>query len=281
MDALVGDPPSWPHPVTWLSRAAAALESHLPRTRAGGTVMVLCVAGGAAAIAGLLPLAAGRAAWVVRVILGAFALSGRSLVDHALAVARARDLPGARAAVSRIVGRDTAALGSSDVARASIESIAESASDGYIAPLFWLAVGGPAAAWAYKAVNTLDSVYGHKDERNLHFGWASARADDLLNLIPARITALMLALASGAPRKALGGVLRGAAEHPSPNAGYPEAAMAGGLGIALGGRDFYGGEPVDHPVLAPWGRSAQMADIGRALRCFVLAGLLALALTQA
>jgi adenosylcobinamide-phosphate synthase len=148
LDLAVGDPPGWPHPVTAIARAAAALEARLPRTRAGGAVMLACTAGGAAALAGLLSLAAAgagpAAAWVARVALGGWALAGRSLVAHALAVVRplARgDLPAARTAVARMVGRDTAALDGSEVARAAVESVAESASDGYLAPAFWLAVG--------------------------------------------------------------------------------------------------------------------------------------------
>jgi adenosylcobinamide-phosphate synthase len=287
-DLAIGDPPAWPHPVTGIAKVASALERRLPRTRAGGAVMLLGVAGGAAALAGLLPLAARRAgpgaAWAMRVALGAWALSGRSLAAHAEAVARplaAGDLPAARAAVSRIVGRDTQALDGAGIARAAIESVAESASDGYIAPAFWLAVGGPAAAWAYKAVNTLDSIYGHKDERNLRFGWAAARMDDLLNLVPARLTASLIALASGSPLRALAAVRAGARAHPSPNAGHPEAAMAGGLGVRLGGRDVYGDEAIDHPVLAPWARAADAADIRRAIRCFAIAGGLGLAILAA
>lgn len=284
LDAAVGDPPDWPHPVTAIARAAAALEAHLPRTEAGGLVLVGAVAGGAAAAAALLEAGARRlspgAGWALRVALGAWALSGRSMIDHARAVAaplQAGDLPAARTAVARIVGRDTAALTAAEVSRACVESVAEGAGDGYLAPAFWLAVGGPPAAWAYKAVNTLDSIYGHRDARNIRIGWAAARTDDLLNLVPARLAALLLAAASGAPGRALAAVRLGARAHPSPNAGYPEAAMAGGLGVRLGGRDAYDGEAVDHPLLHPAGRQPAPADIRRAVRCFAVAGLLGVA----
>ncbi len=288
LDLGVGDPPAWPHPVTGIARAASALEARLPRTKAGGAVLLLAIAGGSAAAAGLLEAGASRlgsgAGWAMRVALGAWALSGRSLAEHARAVAEplaAGDLPAARMAVARVVGRDTAGLDPAEVSRACIESVAESTSDGYLAPAFWLAVGGPPAAWAYKAVNTLDSIYGHKDERNVRLGWAAARADDLLNLVPARLTALLLAVASGAPRRALAAVRQGARAHPSPTAGYPEAAMAGGLGVRLGGRDHYDGEAVDHPQLNPGGRPAAAGDIRRAVRCFAVASLLGVAVLAA
>jgi adenosylcobinamide-phosphate synthase len=172
--------------------------------------------------------------------------------------------------VSHIVGRDPEALDEAAVARAAIESLAESTSDGVIAPLFFLILGGLPGIALYKAVNTADSMIGHKTERHLQFGWAAARFDDLLNLIPARLTALLIAgaaffLKGAHPEAAWSTALSDAKKHESPNAGWPEAAFAGALGFRLGGPRSYGGEPVDLPSFGTGRADLTPSDIERAL----------------
>jgi len=189
-------------------------------------------------------------AFVVALYFALTTLATRSLLDEARAVRRLllnSDLPAARRQVARIVGRDTHALDESEVTRAVIETLAESASDGVIAPMFYLAIGGAPAALAYKAVNTLDSMIGHRDGRYEYFGKFAARLDDAANFIPARLTALLFVLAAWALRLDWRGAWRAlrrdGAKHKSPNAGRPEAAMAGALGVQLGGTNYYDGEP--------------------------------------
>jgi adenosylcobinamide-phosphate synthase len=182
----------------------------------------------------------------------------------------------ARHAVSMIVGRDPKSLGPTGVARAAIESCAENFSEGVVAPAFWFAVGGLPGLIAYKAINTADSMVGHRSERYLAFGWASARLDDLLNLVPARISGVLIALVAraggGSLRLALATMTRDASLHRSPNAGWPEAAMAGALDVALAGPRRYGNEVVDDVWMNPTGRpTAEADDIARALRINIAA----------
>lgn len=209
----------------------------------------------------------------VSVYLAASMLATRSLLDEARAVKRfldSGDLLSARQQVGRIVGRDTVNLNEAEVTRAAIETLAESASDGIVAPMFYLAIGGVPAAMTYKAINTLDSMIGHRGERYEFFGKCAALLDDLASFIPARLTAALLVLAAWTLnhdwRSAWRVMWRDGAKHKSPNAGYPEAAMAGALGVRLGGTNFYDGEaykgqdlgdehsPLDHHALqnASW-----------------------------
>lgn len=305
LDLALGDPRWLPHPVVLIGRVADALEraarsvcrSPLAQRVAGvaltgGVVLGTGgVAWAAVALAGRLHPAAGSA---MEVALLWTALAARSLADHVGAVWRplaAGDLEGARRAVALVVGRDTERLDEAGVARAAVETAAESASDGFVAPLFWGLLGGAPLALAYKAVNTLDSMWGHKDERYLHFGWAAARLDDAANWLPARLTGLLLALAAGliggrpgggpAARNAWRVLRRDARKHPSPNSGYPEAAMAGALDLQLGGFNSYGGEASFRPYLGEGGRSPQAGDILRALRLVQLAALLAVVMATA
>jgi len=211
----------------------------------------------------------GRWWWVAAAVLAWPALAQRSLDDHVRPIARALaagDLPAARAAVSMIVGRDTDALAEAGVARAGIESLAESFCDGVVAPLFWLLLLGLPGAWAYKAINTADSLVGHREDRWREYGWASARADDLANLVPARLSAVLLCVAAGG--QGSGTILRDHARHASPNAGWPEAAMAGALGVALGGPVAYDGAVQDKPWIGGEGRAAGAADVRRALTVY-------------
>jgi len=170
-----------------------------------------------------------------------------------------------------IVGRDPAALDEAGIARAAIESLAENTSDGVVAPLFWGALLGLPGIAGYKAINTLDSMIGHRSERHEAFGWAAARIDDVANLIPARLTGCLFALTGPALREALSCMLRDARHHRSPNASWPEAALAGALGVRLCGPRSYDGELADEPWLNGGGRDAAAADISRALELYVRA----------
>jgi adenosylcobinamide-phosphate synthase len=224
---------------------------------------------------------------VVLAVAGSTLFSQRSLADHVGAVARQLDQAGlaaGRTAVSKIVGRDPDELDEAGVCRAAIESLAENFADGVVAPAFWFVAGGLPGAVAYKAVNTADSMIGHRTPKHLEFGWAAARFDDLVNLPASRLAALLLVLAaaitpmadaSGAWRA----VRRDARRHRSPNAGWPEAAMAGALGLALAGPRSYGGVMVDDAFMGSGGRrEATPADIDRALALFWVADLLLMAL---
>ena len=213
----------------------------------------------------------------------------RSLHAHVRAVADGleQNLAEGRRAVAKIVGRNPEALDMAGVARAAIESLAENFSDGIVAPVLWTAVGGLAGGALYKAVNTADSMIGHKDARYAAFGWAAARLDDLVNLPASRLAALWLLLAAclapgAAPREALRALRRDAGKHRSPNAGWPEAAMAGALGLSLAGPRVYGETLVGDAFMGEGRREAAPADISRALKlyrtaCLIQAGALALA----
>lgn len=290
-DALVGDPdPVWrrlPHPVTWMGNAIAWLDISLNREEHSAfrrrllgvvaLIMLLAVGllAGAAIDAGLRSLPGHP--WISG-LLASVLIAQNSLYTH---VARIRDafasggLVAARRAVSMVVGRDPEALDEAGVCRAAIETTAENFSDGVVAPAFWMALLGWPGLVAYKVVNTADSMIGHRNARHADFGWASARFDDLVNLVPARLSGVLLALAAplggGSPRTALRVMLRDAGRHRSPNAGWPEAAMAGALGVALAGPRRYPGYTVDDPFLNADGRTAATpADIRAALR--ILAG---------
>jgi adenosylcobinamide-phosphate synthase len=261
LDWLVGDPEWAPHPVRWMGWLIQTGESflrrfiHTPRAEfVGGLLLSLSVVGAFGVGSWLLLIWLGRlnhvAAFVVALYFAVTTLATRSLLDEVRAVSRLlliSDLSGARRQVARIVGRDTAELDEPEVTRAVIETLAESASDGVVAPMFYLAIGGAPAALAYKAVNTLDSMIGHQDERYELFGKFAARLDDAANFIPARLTALLFVLAAWALRLDWRGawrvLRRDGAKHKSPNAGRPEAAMAGALSVQLGGTNYYGGEP--------------------------------------
>ena len=207
------------------------------------------IGGGAFAAEHMIRLALGPWAWLGLALAAWPAFAQRSLDDHFSAVVSAlarNDLAAARSAVAMIVGRDTAALDRAGVARAAIESLAESFCDGVIAPLFWLLVLGLPGVWIFKAINTADSLVGHPEEPLRAYGWAAARIDDAANLVPARISALLICLAGGGGWKVL---RRDHAKHASPNAGWPEAAMAGALGIWLGGPVRYDGVIAAKPTI--------------------------------
>ena len=256
LDALLGEPRAlwdrWPHPAVLMGRAVAWADRRLnDRTRAMGVLALLILLAGAIALGLALAALPGGFA---EVIVGALLLAQRSLADHVTAVARGlrMSLGEGRRAVAMIVGRDTAALDSSATARAAIESAAENFSDGVVAPAFWFAVAGLPGLLAYKVVNTADSMIGHRTPRHEAFGWASARFDDLLNLIPARLSALLIWLCG--PRGPWRPIIADARLHRSPNAGWPEAAMARVLDVALSGPRSYHGEMRDYPWVHPQGR---------------------------
>ncbi len=196
-------------------------------------------------------------------------LGGRSLAAEATAVQQhldRADLPAARQRLTHLVGRRTADLDEAEIARAVIESVAENTSDAVVGPLFWGAAAGLPGLLAYRAINTLDAMVGHHSARYEHFGWASARTDDVVNYLPARLTALLAALLSGQPRAVLRVVRRDGRRHPSPNSGMAESAFAAALDIALGGVNDYGSRIEERPILNAESRSATSSDIAAAAR---------------
>jgi len=284
------------HPVAWIGRLIGALDRMLNHDdatdgvrRMGGViaVLVVIVIAGVAAFAiqrilFLLPLGV-----VTTALVASSLIAQRSLHQHVAAVAsalEANDLAAGRAAVSHIVGRDTAELDEAGVARAAIESLAENFSDGVVAPVFWLAIAGLPGGALYKAINTADSMIGHRNKRYAAFGWAAARLDDLVNLPASRLAALILIGAAALRRDEVAAVdawrtvWLDAPRHRSPNAGYPEAAMAGALGLSLGGQRVYDGERVDDAPMGGGRWTANAADIRRALALYRTADAILIAL---
>ena len=264
LDLLLGDPCWLPHPVVQIGRLVTALEKMLrrfvPNERTGGVLLLVITVGVTSGLAAAILKCASAvspyAGFAVAVYLAFTCLAARSLHGESRLVADALgrgDLTEARKALSRIVGRDTANLDERETWRATVETVAENSSDGVIAPLFCLMLGGPVLALAYKAVNTLDSMVGYKNEKYLAFGWASARFDDLANWIPARLTGLLMVLAAPlvrlSPVRAWWIMVRDGKNHASPNSGIPEAAAAGALGVQLGGLNWYFGKPVAKPTI--------------------------------
>lgn len=248
------------HPVTWAGALISALDRALNRdsdsfaTRRAKGVLTLALVVLAAAMPALAVQSQlhGFSGVLIGGILAWPLVASRSLQDHVAAVARPLsngDLPAARRAVAMIVGRDPQALDQAGVARAALESLAENASDGVVAPLFWGAIFGLPGIAAYKAINTLDSMIGHRSARYAAFGWGSARLDDLVNLIPARLTGGLFAMTSAHPGAALACMMTDARHHRSPNAGWPEAAMAGGLGVRVSGPRLYGDRMAFEPFV--------------------------------
>jgi len=287
VDAVLG----WPgvlfarigHPVTWLGGLIGALDARwnrptdTPAMRRMAGVAAALIAIALAAGIGWLLQSAMPSGWSGVVLTGVLAwpfVALRSLYDHVAAVRdalSAGDIDAARQAVAMIVGRDPNQLDEAGIARAAIESLTENASDGVLAPLFWGALLGLPGIAGYKAINTLDSMIGHRSERHEAFGWAAARIDDVANFIPARLTGLMFALTGPGPRDALLCMVRDARHHRSPNAGWPEAAVAGALGVRLCGPRSYHGELADEPWLNGSARDPVAADISRALEIYVRA----------
>jgi adenosylcobinamide-phosphate synthase len=258
LDLMLGDPRWLPHPVALIGHLITSLEkilrSAIHHEQVAGVMLLIITVGSTMATTWLLLRCAAYlhplAGFLAAVILAFTCLAARSLHDESGLVANALmagDIGAARHKLSYIVGRDTGHLDEAEIWRALVETVAENTADGIIAPLFWLVLGGPVAGMAFKAVSTLDSMVGYKNRRYLRLGWASARMDDLMNFIPARLTALLLIISAPLAGLSLSGALRitlrDRLKHPSPNSGHPEAAAAGALGVRLGGMAHYGGQP--------------------------------------
>ncbi len=294
LDAVIGDPRGWPHPVRaigwFISATETILRSAIRRLgkspgmeRIAGIFLTLIVVGAAGLAAwcivaacdrlGPVPSLLGRAALIH------FGLAARSLRDETLRASESPDLPSARRELAMIVGRDTAGLDWPEIHRACVETVAENANDGVIAAIFWYGVGGPVGMWIYKAINTLDSMVGYRNERYRQFGWASARLDDVIGLIPARLSWLLISLsawvAAGRPLAGLKIGWRDGRNHPSPNSAWSEAAMAGALGVQLGGKATYGGVASVKPSLGDPGRAIDARTVRGAVRVMVVACLIA------
>jgi adenosylcobinamide-phosphate synthase len=281
----IGHPVGWIGAlIAWCERAWNRREFSFERRRmlGVGTLLLLLAVSGVSAMVIFLLAQHFLAGFATTLVCGAVAstlLAQRSLDAHVLAVANALEQEGieaGRRAVSMIVGRDTAALDEAGVSRAAIESLAENFSDGVVAPLFWLLVAGLPGIFGYKAINTADSMIGHKSDRYLAFGWVSARVDDLVNLPASRLSALWLVLAAAAlsglsPRGAIAAMRRDANGHRSPNAGWPEAAVAGALGLRLAGPRAYDGAMVDDHWIGDGRETASARDIRLALRQYRVA----------
>lgn len=284
LDCLIGDPTWLPHPVRWMGRMISGGESLLRRVTSApsrefvtGLVLTVIVVGTFGFGSWILLRWLGgwnpKLAFAVSVNLAASTLATRSLLAEARAVRRFLvngDLPSARQQVARIVGRDTQKLDEAEVTRAVIETLAESASDGIVAPMFYLAIGGVPGALAYKAINTLDSMIGHRDKHYEYFGKCAARLDDVASFIPARVTALLFVCAAWTLQLDWRGawriMRRDGAKHKSPNAGRTEAAMAGALGVRVGGTNFYDGQRQDGQYLGDVHNSLDGQALRNALR---------------
>ena len=293
LDAVFGEP-DWlyrrvPHPVAWLGTHIAAADDRWNRSdRAAaarfrlGLALTLGVTLAALAVGLVLGMILWTVpgGWLAEAALAAILLAGRDLYDRVAAVARAldRSLFEGRAAVAHIVGRDPDSLDEGGVARAALESLAENFSDGLVAPLFWYLLLGPPGLLAYKAINTLDSMLGHHTPRHEAFGKAAARLDDLVNFAPARLSGALIAVAALAMPGAHAGrawrtMVRDAPRHRSPNAGWPEAALAGALGFALAGPRVYPDETVDDAWMGDGRPDLGPGDIRAGLRLYLAAGI--------
>ncbi len=282
------------HPVTWIGRLIGALDRGLNRDGASrlpglGAVLILLLVVGAIAVAVARGLGALPFGILPTAVIASSLIAQRSLYRHVAAVAQALDRDGldaGRSAVAHIVGRDTQVLDAAGVARAAIESLAENFSDGVVAPVVWMVIAGLPGAALYKAINTADSMIGHKTPRYAAFGWAAARLDDFVNLPASRLSALLIIAAAALSRDTSAAVSwravrRDAWRHHSPNAGWPEAAMAGALALSLAGPRVYGGVTVDDAVMGDGRRDATAADILRALALYRRADAILIALVAA
>jgi adenosylcobinamide-phosphate synthase len=283
--------------IGWLIKAAETLarkalakmqDGYRFERLAGGMLAlgVMALSGGVAwTLVGFCDQLGGAASLLGRALLIHWGLATRDLRDAAHAVATAPDLDSSRRALGRLVGRDTEGLERAEVDRACVESVAENTNDAVVAPLFWYALAGPVGMWVYKAINTLDSMLGYRNTRHERLGWASARLDDLAGLVPARLTWLLVAASAllvGERSSAAFRIgWRDGRKHPSPNAAWGEAAMAGALGVQLGGWATYGGVPSLKPVLGEPAGPPETYTIHRAVRLLIVTALLAAALAWA
>jgi adenosylcobinamide-phosphate synthase len=292
LDQLLGDPHGWPHPVRWIGRLVQFLEKPLRRwlpATLGGIVLLCVVTAVAGGLTwGALELAGWCSSWA-RLALATFlvyyGLAAGSLAretQHVLEPCQAEDWSKARQRLRMIVGRDTEGLAPEEIYRACIETVAENTNDGVVAPLFYAGLAGPVGLWVYKAISTLDSMVGYRNERYQRFGWASARMDDVANFVPARLTWLLLALAALLTGRRAGQALRigwrDSRKHASPNAGWPEAAMAGALGVQLGGPSTYEGQLSLTPFLGDSGEPLTLVKARQSIGLMRVAAVLALVL---
>lgn len=312
LDLMIGDPRWLPHPVRLIGRAISEMERLLRAAvaspaaeRAAGVVLVLAIVVPVYFLTSGIVLMLNRISEQVSILAGTAALVALTATTIAtqdllrsaglvISSVREGNLETARKSVSMIVGRDTAELSEQGVLRATIETLAENLSDGVIAPLFCLALGGLPLAMAYKAINTLDSMVGYKNERYRYFGWAAARVDDAANYLPARITGVIIALsaflnacvkdaANGVAvlRRSLVIMARDGGKHPSPNSGVPEASMAGALGVTLGGPNWYNGVLSDKPVIGDPCREEYLPASDEAMTLVRVSAVIAVALAAA
>jgi adenosylcobinamide-phosphate synthase len=282
------------HPVEWIGKLIAYLDEGLndpdsedndQRNQGIFAVVALCIAVGVPAFLLERLLLSFHYGWIINTLLATAFIAQKSLRDHVTAVARTlpQSIVAARKEVAKIVGRDPSTLDESGVAKAALESLAENTADGITAPIFWFAIAGLPGIVIYKAINTADSMIGHKSEKYLHFGWAAAKLDDLVNLPASRLTGLLFAGAAWLKSKtraqaALNAMWRDASKHQSPNAGWPEAAMAGALDLRFGGPRQYDGEMVQLPYMGDGRGQMTAADIERGLEVYDRALLILLAL---
>lgn len=297
LDTVFGDPAWLPHPVVYMGKAISALEkglrTRLPKTPEGelwgGRILAFCLPAGAFAITSLVCMGAAALHPLLGLAVQMFwcgqALAAKGLVQESMNVYRELtkpDLPAARIAVSRIVGRDTAALTAEGVTKAAVETVAENASDGVIAPLLYMLLGGAPLALTYKAINTMDSMVGYKNTQYLYFGRAAAKLDDIANYLPSRIAALLwvaaAALTGNDARNAWRIWRRDRHNHASPNSAQTESACAGALNVQLAGPAYYFGEYYPKPTIGDAVRPIEPEDIRRADRMMYAESLLALAL---
>ncbi|MCF6165859.1 Adenosylcobinamide-phosphate synthase [Furfurilactobacillus rossiae] len=296
LDLLIGDPPTWPHPVKIMGHLIAFLEGRLNRPKFGhlkrrwlGVLLWVIVVGSTALVSGLIMWATSFVPWL-QFIIGTYltytCLSVKGLAHEGRKIAkslRQQQLVKARGQVAMIVGRDTDQLDEAGVIKATVETIAENTSDGVVAPLLFLFIGGPVLGLTYKAVNTLDSMVGYKNEKYADIGWFSAKLDDIFNWLPARLTWLLLIIATGLLRfhlrEAMGIGERDRENHLSPNSGFSEAVVAGALNIRLGGPHLYFGQVVQKPYIGSRNsRPVEVVDINRTIYLLYLSSVLALGL---
>lgn len=280
LDLLLGDPSWLPHPVVGFGKMISFGEKQLNKgshRMLKGALMAIFLIGFVFAITWFICYPLTSYFKLFTSILIFFCLAGTTLIREVREVFRAvdRSLEEGRKQVARIVGRDTSELSAQEIRTAALETLAENLSDGVIAPLFWLAVGGVPAMMAYKMVNTLDSMIGYRTERYKDFGCWAARIDDIANFIPARLTALLMVLAAGKPQL-IAFVWRNGRKHASPNSGYPEAALAGALDCRFGGPHYYFGEWFDKPYIGENARELTTADMQKAVRINRIAEILAI-----
>ncbi|MBI2557084.1 MAG: cobalamin biosynthesis protein CobD [Planctomycetes bacterium] len=289
LDCAIGDPQWSYHPMRLIGRSIEGMEYLVRKLsipeRVSGILLTMIIVSGTYLVTHAVVILSRQWSALSEIIIGAviiyFAISVKSLADESKKIMTAlkeNDLMKARKALSLIVGRDTANLSQEQIVRACVETIAEGSVDGVLSPLFYAFIGGPSAAMAYKAVNTLDSMVGYKSEKYVRFGWASARLDDLANYIPARVSAVLIPIASFLCGCGFKGSLRIAFQdgrkHESPNSGIPEAAIAGALGVQLGGESMYQGEFVEKPFIGNAKNLLTIESIDTAIKIMYVASIL-------